>query len=128
MKISKERIATFLFLCIGIRILLTYFIYWIEKNKQDFLRILMGIVGLIISFSFIYIYLFGSERADQQLEIWNDQDNKVWWNNFRVVHGIFYFLFAMYALTNTKGSYVFLGVDVSVGLLLWFSHHFLGLV
>lgn len=128
MKISNERIATFLFGCIGIRILLTYFIYWIEKNKQDFLRILMGIVGLIISFSFIFIYLFGNETANKQLEIWGDQENKVWWNDFRVVHGILYFLFAMYALTNTKGSFVFLGVDVFIGLLLWFLHHFLALV
>lgn len=120
--ISKERIATFLVLCIGTRLSLALLAYWIENNKYNNLRILIGIVGLVIALSFLLIYFFGSETADRQLEIWKDDDTKLWWNQFRIVHGILYFLFAIFALTLTEGSYIFLGMDVTLGLILWLLH------
>ena len=120
--ISNERIATFLLVCIGIRLSFAFLAYWIEKNEYNNLRILIGIVGLVMSLSFLFIYFFGSETADRQLEIWKDEDTKVWWNNFRIVHGILYFLFAIFALTLTEGSYIFLGIDVTLGLILWLLH------
>lgn len=121
--ISKERIATFLLACIGIRLSFAFLAYWIEKNEYNNLRILIGIVGLVMSLSFLFIYFFGSESADRQLEVWKDEDRKLWWNEFRIVHGILYLLFALFALTHTNGSYIFLSVDVTLGLILWFLHH-----
>ena len=120
--ISNERIATFLLACIGIRLSFAFLAYWIEKNKYNNLRILIGIIGLVMSLSFLFIYFFGSEAADRQLEIWKDEDRKVWWNKFRMIHGILYFFFALFALTYTDGSYIFLGVDVTLGLILWLLH------
>ena len=120
--ISNERIATFLVACIGIRLSFAILAYWIEKNEYNNLRILIGIVGLVMSLSFLFIYFFGSETADRQLEVWKDEDRKVWWNKFRIIHGILYFLFAIFALTLTEGSYIFLGVDVTLGLILWLLH------
>ena len=120
--ISNERIATFLLACIGIRLSFAFLAYWIEKNKYNNLRILIGIIGLVMSLSFLFIYFFGSEAADRQLEIWKDEDRKVWWNKFRMIHGILYFFFALFALTHTDGSYIFLGVDVTLGLILWLLH------
>lgn len=120
--ISNERIATFLLACIGIRLSFAFLAYWIEKNKYNYLRILIGIIGLVMSLSFLFIYFFGSEAADRQLEIWKDEDTKVWWNKFRIIHGILYFFFALFALTQTDGSYIFLGVDVTLGLILWLLH------
>jgi hypothetical protein len=121
--ISKERIATFLLACIGIRLLFAISAYWIEKNEYNNLRILIGLVGLVISLSFLFIYFFGSETADRQLEVWKDEDRKVWWNKFRIIHGILYLFFALFALTHTNGSYLFLTVDVTLGLILWLLHH-----
>jgi L-asparagine transporter-like permease len=121
--ISKERIATFLLACIGIRLSFAFLAYWIEKNEYNNLRILIGIVGLVMSLSFLFIYFFGSESADRQLEVWKDEDKNVWWNKFRIIHGLLYLFFALFALTNTSGSYVFLSVDVTLGLILWLLHH-----
>jgi len=121
--ISKERIATFLLACIGIRLSFAILAYWIEKNEYNNLRIFIGIVGLVMSLSFLFIYFFGSESADRQLEVWKDEDTKVWWNKFRIIHGLLYLFFSLFALTNTSGSYVFLSVDVTLGLILWLLHH-----
>ena len=120
--ISNERIATFLLACIGIRLSFAFLMYWIEKNEYNYLRILIGIIGLVMSLSFFFIYFFGSEAADRQLEIWKHDDTKVWWNKFRIIHGILYFFFAFFALTHTNGSYIFLGVDVTLGMILWLLH------
>ena len=121
--ISKKRITTFLLACIGIRLSFAILAYWIEKNEYNNLRIFIGIVGLVMSLSFLFIYFFGSESADRQLEVWKDEDRKVWWNKFRIIHGLLYLFFSLFALTNTSGSYVFLSVDVTLGLILWLLHH-----
>ena len=74
----------FLFGCIGTRCLLAYVAKAINPDYLPY----MGYVALIISLSFIYLFLFGNKTADGQLE-WSG-DKKIWWNNLRVVHGINY--------------------------------------
>jgi hypothetical protein len=42
--------------------------------------------------------------------------DKIWWNNLRPVHGLIYFLFAYNAIKGNPFSWLYLLVDVIIGL------------
>ena len=109
-----KRELVFLVGCIGTRSLLTF----ISRNTQ--LLPFVGLIALIISISFIYIYIFGSEKADRQLEWLGDK--KIWWNQLRAVHGTLYLLFALFAFNKKEYSWIVLAIDTTIGLLAWLSH------
>ena len=112
-----KRLLLFLIGCIGIRTLITILAWKIEPEYLPY----MGYVALLISFSFIYIYTFGSDTADRQLE-WAG-DRKIWWNDLRIVHGLLYLLFAIYAIQKKPFAYMPLMFDVMLGLTAWTIHH-----
>ena len=109
-----KRELVFLVGCIGTRTLLTL----ISRNIQ--LLPFIGLVALIISISFIYIYIFGSEKADRQLEWLGDK--KIWWNQLRAVHGALYLLFALFAFNKKEYSWMVLAIDTLIGLFAWILH------
>ncbi len=123
--ISTGRILTFLFGCILIRILLATAAYNAEKYKYNNLLIFLGIVTLLIGISFFTIYfdIWGRDNAEKQLQGWMDNDSKVWWNDLRPVHGALYILFSIFAFFNIKYAYLFLIIDVILGLSAWSVHH-----
>ena len=123
MEISKERMLTFLIGCLGTRSLLAYIAYYAEDNNIDSLQILLGVLAIFIGIGFITIWLFGNELANDQLKVWKDKDDKLWWNNFRIVHGIIYILFGIFSLMEIQGAYKLLIIDLILGLLLWIMHH-----
>ena len=117
--VQTKRTLLFLFGCIVTRLLMAYFAKIISPTFLPFL----GYGALIISASFIYLYIFGNKKADEQLK-WSGE-NYIWWNNLRIVHGLFYLLFAIYAIQKKPYAWVVLLLDVIFGLTAWLFHRVL---
>ena len=112
-----KRELLFLLGCIGSRSLLTY----ISTNIH--LLPYISIITFTISLSFLYIYIFGSEKADRQLEWLGDK--KIWWNKLRLVHGLLYLIFTIFAFNKYKLSWIILAIDTLIGLIVWILHTYL---
>ena len=112
---ETKRIFLFLIGCIGTRTLLTYIASVASKTV---LRI-MSYFAALISIGFITIFVNGWRKTGP--EVFGD---KIWWNRLRPIHGILYGLFAYYAYTGNRDSYIFLAVDVVIGLFAFLAHHF----
>ena len=80
----------------------------------------MGVIALIISLSFIYLYFIGNNRANRQLEWLGDK--KIWWNQMRLIHGLIWLLFSILAFTKFNHSWIILAVDTLIGLSVWILH------
>jgi hypothetical protein len=117
MNIIQKRFIYYLFGCIGTRTLLTLLMKKLDKNNRQ----LASIFTLIIACGFIYIYIFGSQRADNQLE-WANA--KVWWNDYRIIHGLLYLSFSITALFKLNKSWIFLALDTLLGLILFLYYHY----
>jgi hypothetical protein len=104
----------FLVGCIGTRSLLT----GLSTNIN--LLPYIAIITLLISIGFLYIYIFGNEKADAQLE-WTG-DKKIWWNQLRLVHGLLYLLFSILAFKQNSYAWIVLGIDTFIGLFVWILH------
>ena len=112
----QKRILMFLIGCIGIRSLFVI----ISKNiSVNYLKY-FGYLALVPAFGFIYIYLTGSRKAGSETF-----GEKIWWNNLRPIHSLLYFLFAYNAINGNKNAWIYLLVDVLVGLISFLIHHYL---
>jgi hypothetical protein len=114
---ETKRIIVFLCGCILARTLL---VLMAKKLDKKYVKI-MGYIALLIGLSFMYLYFIGNAGADSQLEWLGDK--KIWWNELRPVHGALYLLFALFAIKQKEYSWVFLLIDVIVGLVSWLIHH-----
>lgn len=110
----QKRFLLFLLGCIPLRI---GFIL-IAKNYTNYLRI-MSYFALIISIGFFYIFLSGVRKTGRET-----LGDKIWWNNLRPVHGLLYLLFAIYAFQGKKEAWMFLLIDVLVGLSSFLVFHY----
>lgn len=110
----QKRFLLFLFGCIGIRSLFVY----IAKNVNSQLLMYMGYLALIPAISFFYIFLTGTRQTGS--EVFGE---KIWWNNLRPLHGVLYFLFAYNAILGNKNAWVYLLIDVIIGLISFFVFH-----
>lgn len=108
------RKVLFLVGCIGTRTLLAY----LSSNINILPYI--GIFYLLCSIAISYIFIFGSEQADSQLQ-WLGV-KKIWWNNLRPIHGLIWLLFSILAFVKYKYSWVVLGMDTILGLCVWILH------
>ena len=111
----RKRFILFLFGCIGSRSLLVYLAYNINKTYLFY----MGLLALIPSIGFLYIYLSGSRKTGQ--EVFGD---KIWWNQLRPIHSLLYFLFAYNAIVGNTNAWVYLLVDVIIGFTSFLLFHF----
>lgn len=112
---QQKRILLFLFGCIGTRSLLVY----TAKNINIELLKYMGYIALLPAIGFIYIYLTDARKTGP--EVFGD---KIWWNNLRPIHGLIYFLFAFNALTGNNCAWIYLLIDVLIGLTSFLLYHF----
>jgi hypothetical protein len=111
----RKRFLLFLFGCIGLR---TYLVYFAKTTTLNNL-INLAYISLIISFGFIYIYI--TKTRETGFEVFGD---KIWWNNLRPLHALFYFLFAYNVLVlKNKDAWKFLAIDVIIGFLAFLQHH-----
>ena len=116
MNTIQKRFLLFLIGCIGTRSLFVY----LAKNANTTYLPYMGYLALLPAMGFIYLFLTGSRKTGA--EVFGD---KIWWNDLRPVHGLLYFLFAYNAINKNNDAWVYLLVDVIIGLtsFLWFHYY-----
>ena len=111
----QKRFALFFFGCIGARLLLAI----IAKNIDTKYLKYMGYLLLLPAFGFMFIYLTGIRKTGA--EVFGE---KIWWNNLRPLHAILYLLFSINAINGNRNSWLYLLLDVFIGLIAFLFHHF----
>jgi len=111
----QKRFILFLFGCIGSRSLLVY----IAKTTNKTFLMYMGYLALLPAYGFLYYYLSGTRETGP--EVFCD---KIWWNNLRPIHSLLYFLFAYNAILKRNDAWIYLLIDVIIGLTSFLNHHF----
>jgi hypothetical protein len=106
----------FLIGCIGLRSIFVIIAKYINIKYLKYL----GYIALLPAIGFIYIYLTGSRKTGAEVF-----GKKIWWNNLRPIHSILYFLFAYNAIIGNKESWIYLLVDVVIGLTSFLLHHYM---
>jgi len=115
MNTIQKRFLLFLIGCIGLRSL---FVYLAKNANKTYLRY-MGYLSLLPAIGFIYLFLSGTRQTGK--EVFGD---KIWWNNLRPIHGIIYLLFAYNAITGNLFAWIYLLIDVIIGLISFLSFHY----
>jgi len=103
----QKRVLLFLVGCIGIR---TLFVIAAKNSPVAYLKY-MVYLALLPAIGFVYIFLTGSRQTG--VEVFG---GKIWWNDLRPIHAVFYFLFAYNAIMGNTGAWVYLLIDVLFGL------------
>jgi len=111
----QKRFLLFIFGCIFVRTLFVIIAKNISLNYLPYL----GYLALLPSIGFFYIYLTNSRKTGA--EVFGD---KIWWNNLRPIHGLLYALFAYNAINKNINSWVYLLIDVMVGLISFIIYHY----
>ena len=114
MNTIQKRFLLFLFGCIGTRSL---FVYLAKNANTVFLRY-MGYLAILPAIGFFYLFLTGSRKTGP--EVFGD---KIWWNNLRPIHGIMYALFAYHAINGNDFAWIYLLIDVIIGLASFLIFH-----
>jgi hypothetical protein len=110
----QKRFLLFLIGCILMRLSFVY----IAKNSDTMRLKNIGYLALLPAIGFSYIYLTGSRKIGQ--EVFGD---KIWWNDLRPIHALLYFLFSYNAINGNKNAWIYLLVDVLIGLNSFFIFH-----
>jgi hypothetical protein len=115
MNTIQKRFLLFLIGCIGTRTLLVY----LAKNADSIYLKYMGYIALLPAIGFYYLFLTGSRKTGNEVF-----GNKIWWDNLRPIHGLLYFLFAFSAINNYKFAWIYLLIDVIIGLISFITFHY----
>jgi hypothetical protein len=110
----QKRFLLFLIGCIGTRSL---FVYLAKTVKLEYLSY-MGYLALVPAIGFLYIFFTGSRQTGAEVI-----GEKIWWNNLRPFHAVMYFTFAYYAIQKERKAWIFLLIDVMVGLISFLMFH-----
>lgn len=111
----QKRFLLFLIGCIGMRSMFVLVAKHIQLKYLPFL----GYLALMPAIGFIYIYLTGSRKTGG--EVFGE---KIWWNDLRPVHSLLYFLFAYNAINHNKNAWIYLLIDVLIGLISFLTFHY----
>ena len=111
----QKRFLLFLIGCIGTRSLFVL----IAKNASAKYLPLLGYLALLPAIGFLYIYFTGSRKTG--VEVFGE---KIWWNDLRPLHSFIYFLFAYNAIIGNNNAWIYLLVDVIIGLISFLIFHF----
>jgi hypothetical protein len=111
----QKRFLLFLIGCIGTRFA---FVLLAKNIGLQYLPYL-GYLALLSAIGFMYIYLTGSRQTG--VEVFGE---KIWWNDLRPLHSLLYFLFAYNAIIGNKQAWIYLLVDVLIGLMSFLVYHF----
>jgi hypothetical protein len=110
----QKRFLLFLIGCIVTRLSFVY----IAKNSNIAMLKNLGFLALLPAIGFTYIYLTDTRKTGQ--EVFGD---KIWWNDLRPIHALLYFLFSYNAINGNKNAWIYLLVDVLIGLNSFFIFH-----
>ena len=111
----QKRFLLFLLGCIGVRSLFVLIAKYINTNYLKYL----GYLALLPAIGFIYIYLTGTRKTGPET-----LGDKIWWNDLRPVHGLIYSLFAYNAINGNTFAWIYLLIDVIIGLISFLSFHY----
>ena len=111
----QTRFLLFLFGCIGMRSLFVI----IAKNVSIQYLQYLGFLALLPAIGFIYIFITGSRKTGPEV-----LGDKIWWNNLRPLHALLYGLFAYNAIKGNPNSWMFLLLDVIIGLISFLIYHY----
>jgi hypothetical protein len=109
-----KRILLFLIGCIGFRFALVF----IAKNINVEYLPWMGYLALLPAIGFTYIFMNDLRKTGP--EVFGD---RIWWNLLRPIHAILYFLFAYNAINANRKAWVYLFMDVLIGLNSFLIYH-----
>jgi hypothetical protein len=112
MNTLTKRTLLFLFFCIGTRTLFAY----LAKTYTHYLPY-MGALALLPAIGFFYLFFSGKRKTGA--EVFGD---KIWWNKLRPIHGTLYLLFAISAIRKKHYAWIFLAIDVVIGLLAFIAN------
>ena len=115
MNTLHKRFLLFLIGCIGVRTSITILA---KKINIEYLHYL-GYIALLPALGFLYIYVTDSRKTGPEVG-----GGKIWWNCMRLVHSLLYFLFAYNAIIKNKNAWGYLALDVTIGLIAFFGHHY----
>ena len=116
MNTIQKRFLLFLVGCIGSRSLLVLLAKIANTTYLQYL----GYVALLPAIGFFYIFLTGSRKTGAEVF-----GGKIWWNDLRPVHGLLYLLFAYNAITGNSFAWVYLLIDVLIGLTSFLVFHYM---
>ena len=105
----------FLIGCIGLRSLIVY----LAKIANKFWLRIMGYVSILPAIGFFYLFFTGSRKTGG-----GAFGEKIWWTNLRPVHGSLYLLFAYNAINGKNFAWIFLLLDVIIGLVSFLIFHY----
>ena len=108
----------FLIFLIGCIVLRSIFVI-IAKNINIKYLSYLGYLSLIPAIGFMYIFLTGTRQTG--VEVFGE---KIWWNDLRPLHSLLYFLFAYNAIKGNRNAWIYLLVDVLIGLFSFLAFHF----
>lgn len=111
----QKRFLLFLFGCIGSRLLLVY----LAKIASKLYLMYLGYLALIPAIGFFYLFFSGTRKTG--MEVFGE---KIWWNNLRPIHGSLYLLFSYNAITGNQNAWIYLLVDVIIGLISFLIFHY----
>ena len=118
---TQKRFALFLGGCIPARIGLALIAKYLSSTNAFYYK-LFGLILLIPALGFLYLFFTG-KRQGKGLET---QGELIWWNKFRLLHGIIYLFFSYNAIFNPtfKSAYLLLLLDAFIGLILFLLHQY----
>ena len=111
----QKRFMLFIFGCILVRSLFVIIAKNININYLPYL----GYLAILPTIGFFYIYFTDSRKTGA--EVFGD---KIWWNNLRPIHGLLYGLFAYNAINKNYYSWIYLLIDVILGLFSFLIFHY----
>lgn len=111
----QKRFLLFLVGCIGLR---TLFVIIAKNISVTYLKYL-GYAAILPAVGFMYIFLSGTRKTGS--EVFGE---KIWWNDLRPIHSLLYLLFAYNAITGNTQSWIYLLVDVLIGLVAFINFHY----
>jgi hypothetical protein len=109
----NKSMVYFLTGCVGARLLLAIVAKEIPRKWLP----LMGYGALLPAFGFLYLFLSGARKGPGAF------GEKIWWEYLRPVHAFLYFAFAFYAINKCPSAWLFLLIDLLVGLVGFFEYH-----
>jgi hypothetical protein len=103
----------FLLGCIPTRL----FFVWIAKKYPNKWY---SILGAIMAIAWMYLFIFNKRQTGLEVN-----GGKIWWAKIRPLHALMYAIFAYMAYTQMKLAWVPLLLDVMIGLIAFFTFHYI---
>lgn len=114
--VNLQRTLLFFIGCLGSR----FFIAYLAKVINSTYLQMMGYIALIPAMGFLLIYVFGLRKTGMEVS-----GEKIWWNNYRPIHSLDYFIFAYLAISKSNNAWKMLFMDAVLGLILYLNHYYI---